>query len=155
MKQRGLTLVAVLIVAATPVAAQRAGSLELDGFGTWTKFDTTLQFKGRFGAGWDPAAAQAPASPTPAVSMTVSASGNSLAPTLAAARLGFSPDEAQLQTVNASAARVTKREGRALALVGGAAVIAGLLISDEVDAGTVIAIGGLGLGLYGLYVWLR
>jgi hypothetical protein len=101
------------------------------------------------------AAAQAPASPTPAVSMAVSASGNSLAPTLATTRLGFSPDEAQPLTVNAPAARVGKREGRALALVGGTAVIAGILISDEVDAGTVIAIGGLGLGLYGLYVWLR
>lgn len=39
------------VVAATPAAAQRPGSFELDGFGTWTKFDESLQFKDRFGAG--------------------------------------------------------------------------------------------------------
>jgi hypothetical protein len=43
--------------------------------------------------------------------------------------------------------------GRAIALVGGAAVITGILIGG--DAGTVIAVGGAGLGLYGLYVWQR
>jgi outer membrane protein OmpA-like peptidoglycan-associated protein len=41
----------VAVAAATPAAAQRAGSFELDGFGTWTKFDESLQFKDRFGAG--------------------------------------------------------------------------------------------------------
>jgi hypothetical protein len=102
-----------------------------------------------------PAAAQAPASPTSAVSMAASASGNSLAPTLAATRLGFSLDEAQPRPVNASAARMGKREGRALALVGGIAVIAGLVINDDLDAGDVIALGGAGLGLYGLFVWWR
>jgi hypothetical protein len=91
-----------------------------------------------------PAAAQAPAAPLAATS---------LAPTLAATRAGFSSDEAPPQTVNVSAARMGRREGRALALVGGAAVIAGLLIGD--DAGTVIAIGGAGIGLYGLYIWQR
>ena len=95
-----------------------------------------------------PAAAQAPAaavtSPAPAVSY---------APTLAATRLGFSADDQAPLAVNASAARMGRREGRALALVGGAAVIAGILI--EGDAGTVIAIGGAGIGLYGLYIWQR
>ena len=46
-----------------------------------------------------------------------------------------------------------RREGRVFALVGGAAVIAGVLIGD--DVGTVMAIGGAGLGLYGLYIWQR
>ncbi len=55
--------------------------------------------------------------------------------------------------VNASASRMGRREGRAFALVGAAAVIAGILICD--DAGTVIAIGGAGLALYGLYIWQR
>jgi hypothetical protein len=91
-----------------------------------------------------PAAAQAPAAPLAATS---------LAPTLAATRAGFSFDEAPPATVNVSAARMGRREGRALALVGGAAVIAGILIGD--DAGTVIAIGGAGIGLYGLYIWQR
>lgn len=95
-----------------------------------------------------PAAAQAPApgvtSPTPSVSY---------APTLAATRLGFSAEEQAPLTVNASAARMGRREGRVFALVGGAAVIAGVLIGG--DAGTVIAIGGAGMGLYGLYIWQR
>jgi outer membrane protein OmpA-like peptidoglycan-associated protein len=44
-------LVAAPILAAGPVAAQRPGNIELDGFGTWTRFDESLQFKNRFGAG--------------------------------------------------------------------------------------------------------
>ena len=46
-----------------------------------------------------------------------------------------------------------RREGRIFAIVGGAAVITGILIGG--DAGTVIAAGGAGLGLYGLYIWQR
>lgn len=43
--------------------------------------------------------------------------------------------------------------GQALAIVGGAAFLGGLLIGD--DAGTAIAIGGLALGIYGLWLWLN
>ena len=46
-----------------------------------------------------------------------------------------------------------RREGRVLAIVGGAAVIAGVLIGDT--GGTVIAISGAAIGLYGLYIWQR
>ena len=97
-----------------------------------------------------PAAAQAPA-PAPAV--TSPAPSVSYAPTLAATRLGFSGEDQAPLAVNASASRMGRREGRVFALVGGAAVIAGALIGD--DAGTVIAIGGAGMGLYGLYIWQR
>ena len=97
-----------------------------------------------------PAAAQAPA-PAPAV--TSPAPAVSYAPTLAATRLGFSAEDQTPLAVNASAARMGRREGRVFALVGGAAVIAGVLIGG--DAGTVIAIGGAGMGLYGLYIWQR
>lgn len=100
-----------------------------------------------------PAVAQALASPPSEASMTASAPGNSLAPTLVATRLGFSLDQPQPRAVNVSAATMSRHEGRAFALVGAAAVIAGILIGD--DAGTVIAIGGAGLGLYGLYIWQR
>jgi hypothetical protein len=55
-------------------------------------------------AGPQQAVAQAPASPT-SPPMTFSAPGNSLAPTLAATRLGVSLDEAEPRAVNASAAR--------------------------------------------------
>ncbi len=43
--------------------------------------------------------------------------------------------------------------GAALAIVGGAAFVAGRLIGE--DAGTLISIGGLAVGVYGLWVWLK
>jgi hypothetical protein len=95
-----------------------------------------------------PAAAQAPA-PSPAAA----AATTSFAPTLAATRLGISAEDHAPLTVNASAARMGPREGRVFAIVGGAAVIAGVLIGG--DAGTAMAIGGAGLGLFGLYIWQR
>ena len=91
-----------------------------------------------------PAAAQTPAERPAAAAIPTP----SFAPTLEFP----APDQARL-TVNASASRMGPREGRVLAIVGGAALISGLLIGD--DAGTVIAIGGVGLGLYGLYIWQR
>jgi hypothetical protein len=42
--------------------------------------------------------------------------------------------------------------GESLMILGGAALLAGLIIGD--DAGTVIAVGGAVVGLYGLYVYL-
>ncbi len=97
-----------------------------------------------------PAAAQAP---VPAPAAAPAPAPVSYAPTLAATRFGVTADDQAPLTVNASAARMGRREGRAFAIVGGAAVIAGILIGD--DAGTVIAIGGAAVGLYGLYIWQR
>ena len=94
-----------------------------------------------------PAAGQAP---SPAA---VAAPATSLAPTLAATHLGFSDEDHGPLTVNASAARMSPSEGKAAAIVGGALMITGLLVGG--DAGTVIAIGGAGLGLFGLYIWQR
>jgi hypothetical protein len=97
-----------------------------------------------------PAAAQAPAAPLGPAALPAA----SFAPTLTAVRFGLTAEaDARPADLNASAARMSRREGRILALVGGAAVITGILIGG--DAGTVIAIGGAGIGLYGLYVWQR
>ena len=93
--------------------------------------------------------AQAPA-PSPAAA---AAATTSLAPTLAATYLSFSAENQAPLTVNASAARMSPSEGKAAAIVGGALMITGLLVGG--DAGTVIAIGGAGLGLFGLYIWQR
>jgi hypothetical protein len=93
------------------------------------------------------AAAQAAA---PAAALTPGSPA--FGPTLASAHVSLSADDAAPLEMNA-ARRMGRREGRVFALVGGAAVIAGVLIGG--DAGTVIAIGGAGLGLYGLYVWQR
>lgn len=79
----------------------------------------------------------------------------SFAPTIAGARLGIAPDPDNVPTtVNPEAtAAASRRDGRVLAIVGGAAVIAGVLIGDT--GGTIIAISGAAIGLYGLYVWQR
>jgi hypothetical protein len=76
-----------------------------------------------------------------------------LAPTLSATHLGFSAEDHAPLTVNASAARMEPSEGRAAVIVGAALVVTGLVVGG--DAGTVIAIGGAGLGLFGLYIWQR
>jgi hypothetical protein len=96
-----------------------------------------------------PAAAQAPA-PSPAAA---AAPTTSLAPTLAATHIGFSAEDLAPLTVNASAARLRPGEGKAAAIVGGAMMITGLLVGG--DTGTLIAVGGTGLALFGLYIWQR
>ena len=96
-----------------------------------------------------PAAAQAPA-PSPAAA---AAHTTSFAPTLAATHLSFSAEDQAPLAVNASAARMGPRDGKAAAIVGAAVVVLGLVVGG--DTGTVIAIGGAGLGLFGLYIWQR
>jgi hypothetical protein len=96
-----------------------------------------------------PAAAQAP-TPNPAAA---AAPATSLAPTLAATRISFSAEDDAPLTINASAARMGPKEGKAVMIVGGAAVVLGALVGG--DGGTALVIGGVGLGLFGLYVWQR
>jgi hypothetical protein len=43
--------------------------------------------------------------------------------------------------------------GQLYMVIGGAAFVGGLLIGD--DAGTAIAVVGLGIGIYGLYLYMR
>jgi hypothetical protein len=86
--------------------------------------------------------AQAPA----AVDLTVPSG-----PSLHAAEL--SP---RLATETAQDANTMRRPSRGsgvgLMILGGAALVTGLIIGD--NAGTVIAVGGAVIGLYGLYVYL-
>jgi hypothetical protein len=96
-----------------------------------------------------PAAAQVPA-PGPAAAP---APTTSFAPTLAATHLSFSAEDHAPLTVNASAARMGPGDGRAAAIVGAAMVVTGLVVGG--DTGKVITIGGVGLGLFGLYIWQR
>jgi hypothetical protein len=44
-------------------------------------------------------------------------------------------------------------DGKAAAIVGAAMVVTGLVVGG--DAGKLITIGGVGLGLFGLYIWQR
>jgi hypothetical protein len=75
----------------------------------------------------------------------------STGPTLHAAAL--SPRLASAKSKSANAMRRPSRgSGVGLMILGGAALVTGLIIGD--DAGTVIAVGGALVGLYGLYVYL-
>jgi hypothetical protein len=75
-------------------------------------------------------------------------------PTLASATLGYnSVTEVPTEMTWNNQARAKNNSGPVLAIVGGAALIGGLLIGD--DAGTAIAVGGLIMGLIGLYLWLK
>jgi hypothetical protein len=72
-------------------------------------------------------------------------------PSMQAASL--SPRYSSDQSLNANAMRRPSRgSGVGLMILGGAALITGLIIGD--NAGTVIAVGGALIGLYGLYVYL-
>jgi len=48
--------------------------------------------------------------------------------------------------------RTSNRNAVALMIVGGAALVIGAVIGD--DAGTLVMLGGAGIGLYGLYLFL-
>jgi|SRR5689334_1417975 len=48
--------------------------------------------------------------------------------------------------------RTSNRNAVALMIVGGAALVIGAVIGD--DAGTLVMLGGAGIGLYGLYMFL-
>lgn len=75
-------------------------------------------------------------------------------PTIASATLGYSNvAHASSEMTWDNQRRAKNGTGPVLAIVGGAALIGGLLIGD--DAGTAIAVGGLIMGLIGLYLWLK
>lgn len=70
---------------------------------------------------------------------------------------GIRADRAVRQHVVGSEAVVQQGpptgQAKLLMVVGGAAFVGGLLIGD--DAGTAIAVVGLGIGIYGLYLYMR
>src|SRR5687768_2028642 len=83
----------------------------------------------------------------PAPGPTVSASAVALR---APAQLPAA-DERQRQADDAAGARMTTSQ--TLMIVGGAMFLAGAVIGG--DAGTIIMIGGAGIGLWGLYQYLQ
>jgi dienelactone hydrolase len=97
-------------------------------------------------------AQQAPTTPQ-AVSHRVAPAG----PTIEAAAVGARSQTRQATAPNDAVAPMQQRLGlgqaRALMIVGFAGVIIGLLV--EGDVGTLIAIAGAAVGLYGLYHYLK
>jgi hypothetical protein len=104
--------------------------------------------------------ALAPLAPRADVALTVPARADApsvdtarVGPTLDAARVAASEPRSHELTITAAAQRRNLGQPIALMVVGGAALLTGLIIGD--DAGTVIAIGGALVGLYGLYEYLQ
>jgi hypothetical protein len=108
-----------------------------------------------------PLAAQQPSRTSPAPQALIDASGPQAAPasgpTIERAAVGARPLSRGAATTEEAEAALQQRLGlgqaRALMIVGFATVIIGLLIGD--DVGTLIAVGGAAVGLYGLYHYLR
>jgi hypothetical protein len=75
-------------------------------------------------------------------------------PSMTGLRAGVHRREAARPLVpNAAATNAHLGQARALMIVGGAAFIAGAIISG--DVGTIIMVGGAVVGLYGLYQYLQ
>jgi hypothetical protein len=75
-------------------------------------------------------------------------------PAADAARVAVTaPTSHELKVSAAAQRRAGLGQPVALMVVGGAALLTGLIIGD--DAGTVIAVGGALVGLYGLYEYLQ
>ena len=92
-------------------------------------------------------ALQAPAVAAPVAPVAAVATGPSMDASTLSPRLAKHSE----MTAN-SMRRPSRGSGVGLMIFGGAALITGLIIGD--DAGTVIAVGGALVGLYGLYVYL-
>ena|SRR6187402_3043187 len=105
--------------------------------------------------------ALAPLAPRADVALTVPARGDApsadsarVGPTVDAARVAASePRSHELKVSAAAQRRAGLGQPIALMVVGGAALLTGLIIGD--DAGTVIAVSGALVGLYGLYEYLQ
>lgn len=76
-------------------------------------------------------------------------------PTVLAASAAVRPDLRMDATVPRAldVSQQALRRSEALMIVGGAIFLAGAIIGD--DAGTIIMIGGAGIGIYGLYLYLQ
>ncbi len=104
------------------------------------------------------APAPAPHDAPGASAQVATAPGGPLARTV---RAGIAPGLHGVAEAEAATGRVNvppqpanlRRRGMPQMLIGGAAMLGGLIIGD--DVGTVVALGGLGFGLYGLYLYLQ
>lgn len=76
-------------------------------------------------------------------------------PQLNAARAGIelAPSVAAERLAPAPMYKKANVRGRNLMIIGGAAILGGAIVGG--DAGNLVALGGLGVGLYGLYIYLN
>jgi len=85
--------------------------------------------------------------PAPAVS--------TVGPTAQAARAGIAPRTSKEMSVSSAAQdrHIGAGQNIAMMIVGGAALVTGLIIGG--DGGTIVAIGGAAVGLVGLYNYVK
>ena len=102
-----------------------------------------------------PAAAQTPSVQVlPTWSDTVpAANAGAGGPTRAAARVGAQAEAATTAEAPALFQGGRTSRGVPLMIVGGAALLLGAIIGG--DPGTIVMVGGAGIGLYGLYLFLQ
>jgi hypothetical protein len=77
-------------------------------------------------------------------------------PRVESARAGVQSHTGVVATERAAPApmrRADTKRSRTLMIIGGAALLGGAIVGD--DAGQIIMLGGLGVGLYGLYLHLQ
>jgi hypothetical protein len=86
---------------------------------------------------------------------TTTAPARAAVPSLAGARAAVSAPVAAATHAPAAAmqARAGLQQSQVLMIVGGSALVVGILIGD--DAGQILALGGAVVGLYGLYQYLK
>ena len=109
----------------------------------------------------DSVAPAAVVAPMPAASAPGAAPSVVQATPVAATRamaVDVAPEVALRATRAREAGRVVMQQGsggngKMYMIIGGVAFLAGAIIGD--DAGTIIMIGGAGIGLYGLYLYLQ
>jgi hypothetical protein len=92
----------------------------------------------------------APSSPAPAVAEAPAAA---VGPTVSAATVAVRRAPADANAPAAPAAGRGQDKGTALMIVGGAAILTGIVIGN--GAGYAISVGGAVMGLYGLYIYLQ
>lgn len=99
----------------------------------------------------EPRTVIAPATPDVAT-VPAHATRRALGPTTDNAVVGIRP-AAPAPAAPPAPRRADTTQNRSLMIVGGVALVVGALIGDK--AGTIIMVGGAGVGLYGLYKFLQ
>ena len=133
---------AALTWAAVPAAAQSAGQPDAreasrvalaNGFAPVSLVDSVTAV----------AAVASEANATPSVT---------LGPTRASARVAMHAAETRRSAPPVYQTKKSNKNAVAMMIVGGAALVVGAVIGG--DAGTIVMLGGAGIGLYGLYLFL-
>lgn len=102
-----------------------------------------------------PFAASGQSTPAPTPANAAAPDSTPVGPAISSASVAYHPAASADSLVLEPQRRTSQGFGQAQAMMiaGGAAVIVGLVIGD--DVGTLIAVGGAVIGLYGLYMYLK